>query len=164
VLTPRGMKVEAKYDDKTERNVLAVSRTQHGIVRQCYIDADFVQSGDYGQIKRTAQVLQDLLGEGAYVKRGDQQQPVREFREAIDWLLAEVQRGVGVQRYKGLGEMNPAQLWETTMDPGTRRLLKAQIEDAISAEEIFSTLMGDQVEPRRQFIETNALGVRNLDI
>jgi len=164
VLTPRGMKVEAKYDDKTERNVLAVSRTQHGIVRQCYIDADFVQSGDYGQVKRTAQVLQDLLGEGAYVKRGDKQQPVREFREAIDWLLGEVQREVGVQRYKGLGEMNPEQLWETTMDPKTRRLLKAQIEDAISAEEIFSTLMGDQVEPRRQFIETNALGVRNLDI
>ena len=164
VLTPRGMKVEAKYDDKTERNVLAVSRTQHGIVRQCYIDADFVQSGDYGQIKRTAQVLQDLLGEGAYVKRGDKQQPVREFREAIEWLLGEVQREVGVQRYKGLGEMNPEQLWETTMDPKTRRLLKAQIEDAISAEEIFSTLMGDQVEPRRQFIETNALGVRNLDI
>jgi len=164
VLTPRGMKVEAKYDDKTERNVLAVSRTQHGIVRHCYIDADFVQSGDYGQIKRTAQVLQDLLGEGAYVKRGDRQQPVREFREAIEWLLGEVQREVGVQRYKGLGEMNPEQLWETTMDPRTRRLLKAQIEDAISAEEIFSTLMGDQVEPRRQFIETNALGVRNLDI
>ena len=164
VLTPRGMKVEAKYDDKTERNVLAVSRTQHGIVRHCYIDADFVQSGDYGQIKRTAQVLQDLIGEGAYVKRGDQQQPVREFREAIEWLLGEVRRGVGVQRYKGLGEMNPEQLWETTMDPKTRRLLKAQIEDAISAEEIFSTLMGDQVEPRRQFIETNALGVRNLDI
>ncbi len=164
VLTPRGMKVEAKYDDKTERNVLAVSRTQHGIVRQCYIDADFVQSGDYGQIKRTAQVLQDLLSEGAYVKRGDKQQPVREFRDAIEWLLGEVQREVGVQRYKGLGEMNPEQLWETTMDPRTRRLLKAQIEDAISAEEIFSTLMGDQVEPRRQFIETNALGVRNLDI
>jgi len=164
VLAPRGMKVEAKYDDKTERNVLAVSRTQHGIVRQCYIDADFVQSGDYGQIKRTAQVLQDLLGEGAYVKRGDKQQPVREFREAIEWLLGEVKREVSVQRYKGLGEMNPEQLWETTMDPKTRRLLKAQIEDAISAEEIFSTLMGDQVEPRRQFIETNALGVRNLDI
>ena len=126
--------------------------------------SDFVQSGDYGQIKRTAQVLQDLLGEGAYVKRGAKQQPVREFRDAIEWLLGEVQREVGVQRYKGLGEMNPEQLWETTMDPKTRRLLKAQIEDAISAEEIFSTLMGDQVEPRRQFIETNALGVRNLDI
>ena len=164
LLAPLGMKVEARYDDKSERNVLAVSRTQHGIERHCYIDADFVQSGDYDQIKKTAQVLQGLLGEGAYVKRGDRQQPVREFREAIEWLLDEVQNGVSIQRYKGLGEMNPEQLWETTMDPQTRRLLKTQIEDAISAEEIFSTLMGDEVEPRRQFIESNALGVRNLDI
>jgi len=164
LLAPLGMKVEARYDDKTERNVLAVSRTQHGIERHCYIDADFVQSGDYDQIKKTAQVLQGLLGDGAYVKRGDRQQQVREFREAIEWLLEEVQSGVSIQRYKGLGEMNPEQLWETTMDPQTRRLLKTQIEDAISAEEIFSTLMGDEVEPRRQFIESNALGVRNLDI
>jgi DNA gyrase subunit B len=163
-LLPLGMKVESKFDDKTERNVLAVSRTQHGIVRHCYIDADFVQSGDYDQIRRTAQVLQGLLGEGAYVKRGSERQAVREFREAIEWLLAEVKRGVGIQRYKGLGEMNPEQLWETTMDPGTRRLLRAQIEDAISAGEIFATLMGDEVEPRRQFIELNALGARNLDI
>jgi DNA gyrase subunit B len=164
VLEPLGMKVEARYDEKTERHVLWISRTQHGIVRHCYIDGDFVQSGDYGQIKRTAQLLQGLLATGAYVKRGDQQQPVRDFREAIDWLLGEVKRGVGIQRYKGLGEMNPEQLWETTMDPRSRRLLRAQIEDAISAGEIFSTLMGDEVEPRRQFIETNALGARNLDI
>jgi len=164
LLEPVGMKAEAKYDEKAERYALAVSRTQHGIVRHCYIDADFVQGGDYDQIQRTAKVLQGLLGAGAYVKRGEQQQPVREFREAIEWLLAEVQRGVSTQRYKGLGEMNPEQLWETTMDPATRRLLRTQIEDAISAEEIFSTLMGDQVEPRRNFIEANALGVRNLDI
>jgi DNA gyrase subunit B len=164
LLEPIGMKVGSKYDDKTERSVLVVSRTQHGIVRQCHIDADFVQSGDYEQIQRTAKVLQGLLGDGAYVKRGEQQQPVKEFREAIEWLLDEVQRGVGIQRYKGLGEMNPEQLWETTMDPKTRRLLKTQIEDAISAEEIFSTLMGDEVEPRRNFIEANALGVRNLDV
>jgi DNA gyrase subunit B len=164
LVAPLGMKGEMKYDDKTERNVLVVSRTQHGIVRDSQIDADFLQSGDYAQIKRTAQVLQGLLADGAYVKRGDQQQPVREFREAIDWLLGEAKRVVAIQRYKGLGEMNPEQLWETTMNPATRRLLKAQIEDAISAGEIFSTLMGDEVEPRRQFIETNALGARNLDI
>jgi DNA gyrase subunit B len=164
LLAPMGMKAEAKYDEKAERYALVVNRTQHGIVRHCYIDADFVQGGDYDQIQRTAKVLEGLLAEGAYVKRGEQQQPVKEFREAIEWLLGEVQRGASIQRYKGLGEMNPEQLWETTMNPKTRLLLKTQIEDAISAEEIFSTLMGDQVEPRRNFIEANALGVRNLDI
>ena len=164
LVAPLAMKVEVKYDDKTERHVLVVSRTQHGVVRASPIDADFLHSGDYAQIRKTAQVLQGLLGEGAYVKRGEERHAVREFREAIEWLLDEVKRGVGIQRYKGLGEMNPEQLWETTMDPASRRLLKAQIEDAISAGEIFSTLMGDEVEPRRQFIETNALGARNLDI
>jgi DNA gyrase subunit B len=164
LVVPLGMKVEVKYDDKTERHVLVVSRTQHGVVHASPIDADFLHSGDYAQICRTAQVLQGLLGEGAYVKRGEERHAVREFREAIEWLLDEVKRGVGIQRYKGLGEMNPEQLWETTMDPASRRLLKAQIEDAISAGEIFSTLMGDEVEPRRQFIELNALGARNLDV
>ena len=158
------IKVDAKMDEKTERYVLAISKTQHGIVHHSYIDADFVQSGDYAQIERTARVLQGLLGEGAYIKRGEHMHPVRTFREAIDWVLNEVQRGVSIQRYKGLGEMNPDQLWETTMDPKTRRLLRTQIEDAISADEIFTTLMGDQVEPRRHFIESNALGVRNLDV
>ncbi len=164
LLDPSRMKVAAKFDEKTERYVLLVSRTQHGIVHHSHIDADFVQSGDYEQIQRTAKVLQGLLADGAYVKRGEHQHAVRQFREAIDWLLDEVKRGVAIQRYKGLGEMNPEQLWETTMDPKTRRLLKTQIEDAITAGEIFSTLMGDLVEPRRNFIETNALGVRNLDI
>jgi DNA gyrase subunit B len=144
--------------------MLAVSRTEHGVVRHSHIDADFLHSGDYGQIEKTAQVLQGLLGDGAYVKRGEQQRAVHEFREAITWLLEEAQRGVGIQRYKGLGEMNPEQLWETTMDPGTRRLLKTRIEDAFNASDIFSTLMGDEVEPRRNFIESNALGARNLDI
>ena len=164
LLAPLGVTAESKFDEKHERHVLVLSRTQHGIVRQNFIDADFLQSGDFAQIGQTAKVLQGLLSEGAYVKRGDEQQPVKEFREAIEWLLAEVQRSISVQRYKGLGEMNPEQLWETTMDPTTRRLLKTRIEDAISAEEIFSTLMGDEVEPRRNFIEANALGVRNLDV
>ncbi len=164
LLEGKAIRVEPRLDEKNERYLLAVDRTQHGVVHHSYIDSEFVQSGDYEQIRRTAQVLQGLLAEGAYVKRGEHQQPVANFREAIDWLLGEVQRGVSIQRYKGLGEMNPEQLWETTMDPGTRRLLKTQIEDAIIAEEIFSTLMGDQVEPRRNFIEANALGARNLDI
>jgi DNA gyrase subunit B len=164
LLKAEPVKIEPAYDEKTEQFIIQISKIQHGVEHRTRIDADFAQSGDYLQIKKTAAVLQGLLGEGAYVKFGDHQQPVRDFREAIDWVLGEAQRGVSVQRYKGLGEMNPEQLWETTMDPKVRRLLRAQIEDAIGADEIFSTLMGDAVEPRRNFIETNALGVRNLDV
>jgi DNA gyrase subunit B len=158
------IKIAAAYDEKTEQFIIQINKIQHGVEHRTRIDADFVHSGDYTQIKKTAAVLQGLLGDGAYVKFGEHQQPVKEFRYAIDWILTEAQRGVSTQRYKGLGEMNPEQLWETTMDPKVRRLLRAQIEDAIGADEIFSTLMGDNVEPRRAFIETNALGVRNLDV
>jgi DNA gyrase subunit B len=105
-----------------------------------------------------------LLGVGAYVQRSEKKQPVADFPEAMRWLLGEVQKSMSLQRYKGLGEMNPAQLWETTMDISARRLLKVQIEDGIAADEIFTKLMGDEVEPRRAFIESNALGVRNLDV
>jgi len=160
----KNVAVEAAYDDKRETHVLRITRTQHGVARNSMIDADFLHSGDYAQIRKTAQMLHGLLGDGAYIRRGEQMHPVREFREAIEWVLGEVQRGIGIQRYKGLGEMNPEQLWETTMNPKTRRLLKTQIDDAIGADEIFTTLMGDAVEPRRNFIETNALGVRNLDV
>jgi DNA gyrase subunit B len=161
---PAGLVIEPQYDQKNETQVLVIKRLRHGNLRIGYLDNDFLDSGDYAQIKQTAQVLHGLLAEGACVKRGDQERQVGEFKEALDWLLEEVKKGVSIQRYKGLGEMNPEQLWETTMDPKTRRLLKTQIEDAITADEIFTTLMGDMVEPRRAFIETNALGVRNLDI
>ena len=128
------------------------------------IDTEFVHSGDYTQIRQTAELLRGLIGEGAYVQRGDKRQPVSDFAEAMRWLLAEVEKSVTLQRYKGLGEMNPEQLWETTMDVSARRLLRVQIEDGIAADEIFTKLMGDEVEPRRAFIENNALGVRNLDV
>ncbi len=164
LVTSDKIKITPVYDEKTEQFIIQINKIQHGVEHRTRIDADFAQSGDYAQIRKTAIVLQGLLSEGAYVKFGEHQQPVHEFREAIDWVLNEAQRGVSVQRYKGLGEMNPEQLWETTMDPKVRRLLRAQIEDAIGADEIFSTLMGDAVEPRRHFIETNALGVRNLDV
>ena len=127
------------------------------------LDADYLLSGDHRQIESTSQMLQGLIGSGAVVRRDEREQPVKEFSEAMTWLLAEVERGASMQRYKGLGEMNPEQLWETTMDPGSRRLLKVQIEDGIAADEIFTRLMGDEVEPRRAFIEENALTAR-LDV
>ncbi|MEO8992364.1 MAG: DNA topoisomerase (ATP-hydrolyzing) subunit B [Nitrosospira sp.] len=158
------VKIAPEYDVATEEFRLKVSRMHHGNVRVSYLDQEFLQSGDYVQIKQTAEVLDGLMGPTAYVKRGDQKRAVSNFKQALDWLLQEIKKGIGTQRYKGLGEMNPTQLWETTMDPASRRLLRAQIEDSIAADEIFTTLMGDVVEPRRAFIENNALGVRNLDV
>ncbi|SCY29146.1 DNA topoisomerase (ATP-hydrolyzing) subunit B [Nitrosospira sp. Nsp13] len=158
------VQITPEYDVVTEEHRLKISRMHHGNARASYLDQDFLQSGDYAQIRQTAQVLEGLMGPTAYVQRGEQKHPVSDFKQALDWLLQEVKKGIGTQRYKGLGEMNPLQLWETTMDPKSRRLLRAQIEDSIAADEIFTTLMGDVVEPRRAFIENNALGVRNLDV
>ena len=159
-----GIAVAPHFDQKTERYQVKIERTRHGNVRMSTIDTEFVHSGDYRQIRQTAAMLRGLIGEGAYVQRGEKKQPVRDFSEAMKWLLGEVEKSMSLQRYKGLGEMNPAQLWETTMDPSVRRLLKVQIDDGIAADEIFTMLMGDEVEPRRAFIESNALGVRNLDV
>lgn len=163
-LPTNSVRIGVHLDTKTERYQLRIERTRHGNIRTGTIDAEFVHSGDYAQIRRTAETLKGLVGEGAYVQRGERKHPVTDFAEAMKWLLAEVEKPMSLQRYKGLGEMNPSQLWETTMDPGTRRLLKVQIEDGIAADEIFTKLMGDEVEPRRAFIEMNALGVRNLDV
>ena len=159
-----GMRVSAHFDPKTERYQIRIERTRHGNLRVTAIDSEFVHSGDYAQIRQTAEMLRGLVGVGAYVQRGDKKFPVKDFGEAMRWLLAEVQKAMNLQRYKGLGEMNPSQLWETTMDPTVRRLLRVQIDDGIAADEIFTKLMGDEVEPRRAFIESNALGVRNLDV
>ena len=138
--------------------------TTHGVQNQWVILKDFFDSPEYRAMKSLGDQLRDLLSEDAYVQRGDQKRAVSSFKEALDWLMEEAKRGQHIQRYKGLGEMNPEQLWDTTMNSETRRLLQVKIEDAVAADEVFTTLMGDQVEPRRDFIEKNALYVSNLDI
>ncbi len=163
VLADKEMVVTPRFDAKHERHGLLVERSVHGNSRKCVIDEDFVLSGDYQQLLGTAQLLDGLIGSGAMVTRGEKRQPVKDFGEVMAWLLQEVEKNAALQRYKGLGEMNPEQLWETTMDPAKRRLLRVQIEDGIAADEIFAKLMGDDVEPRRAFIESNAL-VARLDI
>ena len=157
-----------QYDEKTEKYRIMVVRRQHGNQRLSHIDADFVAGADYTALSSTAATFQGLIGDGAKVRRGTgdkvREQNVADFHAAMTWLLSEAERGVSRQRYKGLGEMNPEQLWETTMDVTQRRLLRVQIEDAIAADQIFTTLMGDDVEPRRNFIESNALVARNIDV
>ena len=159
-----GISIAARYDMAQERWQLRLEKVLHGNLKLGVIDDDLLVSGDYAQLRKTAEILAGLFGPGGFVTRGERRKSVSSFAEAMQWLLDEVERSVTKQRYKGLGEMNPAQLWETTMDPKVRRLLKVQIEDAISADEIFSTLMGELVEPRRSFIESNALAARNIDV
>ncbi|MCX7176605.1 MAG: DNA topoisomerase (ATP-hydrolyzing) subunit B [Proteobacteria bacterium] len=166
-LLPVEISIVPIFNDKTERWQLAIERMRHGNLRSGYIDEEFLHSGDYQQIRRTSALIAGLIdknGSDAVIRRGEKSQAVTSFADAIRWLLSEVDRGLSKQRYKGLGEMNPEQLWETTMDPKVRRLLRVQIDDAITADEIFTTLMGDNVEPRREFIETHALQARNIDV
>ena len=147
---------------------LRVERLHHGNIKVSLIDADFIDGADYKVLNNAAATFKGLLGAGAYIRRGEgdkaREIAVQDFHQAMNWLREEAERSVSKQRYKGLGEMNPDQLWETTMDPTVRRLLKVQIEDAIAADQIFTTLMGDDVEPRRAFIEGNALRAGNIDV
>ena len=165
---PHQVEVVADYDAVAEKHRVVVRRKHHGNIRVSVFDADFVRGADYGVLANSAAIFQGLIGPGAVVARGEgdkrKELAVDDFRAAMAWLRGEAERGVSKQRYKGLGEMNPEQLWETTMDPTVRRLLRVQIEDAIAADEIFTTLMGDNVEPRRAFIETHALSAGNIDV
>ncbi|MBP7609434.1 MAG: DNA topoisomerase (ATP-hydrolyzing) subunit B [Steroidobacteraceae bacterium] len=143
---------------------LVVTRVEHGNAVEKHLHREFFNSSEYRRITDLSRTLVGLFGAGAIVRRGDNEQTVDSFKEAINWLLDEARRGQTIQRYKGLGEMNPEQLWDTTINPETRRLVQVRIEDAHVANELFSTLMGDEVEPRREFIERNALLVSNLDV
>ncbi|HTT03635.1 MAG TPA: DNA gyrase subunit B [Steroidobacteraceae bacterium] len=143
---------------------ILVHKTEHGTPSNKYLPPEFFESAEYHRIADLARTLAGLIGTGAYVTRGSERHEVGSFKEAINWLFDQARKGQTIQRYKGLGEMNPEQLWETTINPESRRLMHVRIEDALAADDIFTTLMGDQVEPRREFIEKNALSVSNLDV
>jgi DNA gyrase subunit B len=141
-----------------------LQRLEHGLTSEKHIPREFFDSAEYLRIAELAHTLSDLMGPGAYVQRSDERQDVASFKVAMSWLFEQAKKGQSIQRYKGLGEMNASQLWDTTINPETRRLMQVRIEDVVAADDIFTTLMGDAVEPRREFIEKNALQVSNLDI
>ena len=160
--------VAGEFDVRSDKPILRISRQHHGNIKSTVITQDFVDGADYAALTEAAQSFQGLIAEGARATRGEgerqREEKVGDFRQAMAWLIREAERTTARQRYKGLGEMNPEQLWETTMDPAVRRLLRVQIDDAIEADRVFTMLMGDEVEPRRDFIETNALRAGNIDV
>jgi DNA gyrase subunit B len=165
VLMPiENINFEVKQNAESNAFFIEINQLIHGNLQTSIIDQEFLLSGDYKQIIKSSQLTQNLISAGAVIMRGEKSKPVNNFHDVLAWLMSEAKANVSIQRYKGLGEMNPEQLWETTMDPEVRRLLKVTIEDMITLEETFTDLMGDNVEPRRNFIEKNALGVSNLDI
>jgi len=155
---------DVTVEEGEEGDEILLSKTIHGVTERTVVGADFFRSPEYRLIGRLADALFGLVQEGARVVRGKAEQEVDNFQAAYEWLMAESRKGRTIQRFKGLGEMNPDQLWETTVNPETRRLLQVTIEDAVAADQIFTTLMGDEVEPRREFIERYALDATNLDV
>ena len=160
----RTYRVDVRGPNDQHAARVVVHKTEHGTASQRFLPREFFESAEYQRIADLARTLAGLIGEGAYARRSDDRQDVGSFKEAMKWLFDQARKGQTIQRYKGLGEMNPDQLWETTIDPASRRLMQVKIEDALAADDIFTTLMGDQVEPRREFIEKNALSVTNLDV
>jgi DNA gyrase subunit B len=160
----RNYRVEVRPAGAGQAARVTVHKTEHGSTSHKYLPREFFESAEYQRIAELARTLAGLIGEGAYVTRASERHEIGSFKEAMKWLWDQARKGQSIQRYKGLGEMNPEQLWETTINPETRRLLQVKIEDAVAADDIFTTLMGDQVEPRREFIEKNALSVTNLDV
>src|SRR5262245_967988 len=157
-------KLAVRRNEAGEPERVDVSRTEHGVTTEKHLQPEFFQSAEYGRIAELGTTLTDFIGAGAHVTRGNAREDIASFPDAVGWLLEDARKGQAIQRYKGLGEMNPEQLWETTINPEVRRLLQVRIEDAVAADDIFTTLMGDSVEPRREFIEKNALAVANLDV
>jgi DNA gyrase subunit B len=157
---------ELTLEEDTEHSswLAKVNAISHNVGNERMINSNFFASSEYQSLVALGEQLTNLLEEGAFVQRGERKAEIASFKEALNWLMSEARRGQHIQRYKGLGEMNPEQLWETTLDAQARRLLQVRIEDAVAADEVFTTLMGDQVEPRREFIESNALQVANLDV
>jgi DNA gyrase subunit B len=160
----RTYRVEVSEASDGHATRVLIHKTEHGTPSRKYLPREFFESAEYQRIADLARTLAGLISEGAYVTRGDDRYDVGSFKEAMKWLFEQARRGQTIQRYKGLGEMNPEQLWDTTINPDTRRLMQVKIDDAVAADDIFTTLMGDQVEPRREFIEKNALSVMNLDV
>ncbi|MCP5077443.1 MAG: DNA gyrase subunit B, partial [Psychromonas sp.] len=150
-------------EDELSNNIIFTIR-KHGVETHFTFDEEYFGSDGYNAVTSVGAEITGLLEEGAYIQRGERKREVSHFIEAVNWLMSESKRGLYIQRYKGLGEMNPDQLCDTTMDPNSRHMLQVRIEDAVGADQLFSTLMGDHVEPRRNFIEDNALRVENLDI
>jgi DNA gyrase subunit B len=160
----RTFRVELRGAADAHASRIIVHKTEHGTPSDKYLPREFFESAEYHHIADLARTLAGLIGEGAYVTRGEDRHDIGGFKEGMAWLFEQAKKGQSIQRYKGLGEMNPEQLWDTTINPETRRLMQVRIEDAVAADDIFTTLMGDQVEPRREFIEKHALTVTNLDI
>jgi DNA gyrase subunit B len=159
-----GLSYEIHEDKESDDFLPVFIIKEHGVTTQFILRREFFQSNDYRTIINFVSLLRGMIQKGAYIQRNEHKQVIKNIQEAIQWMLNETKRGFAIQRYKGLGEMNPHQLWETTMDPTTRRLLRVKIEDVISTDQMFNTLMGNCVEPRRLFIEENALDADNIDV